>query len=71
MIHQKLIYLLHAFYTPNKLFFDNYYLDFCIKFTIALISVLIASGLLFIFVERPTMKKNWWKYRDFKKLFFE
>lgn len=71
MLHQKLIYLLNAFYPPNKIFFNNYYLDFGIKFIITAIVVLVSSSIFFILVERPTMKKNWWRYRDFKKLFFE
>lgn len=69
MLHQKIIYYLSPFF--SKVFFNNYLIDFFIKFTVALLVVLIISALFFIFVERPTMKKDWWKYKSLKKLFFE
>ncbi|MDQ0067922.1 acyltransferase family protein [Chryseobacterium lathyri] len=69
MLHQKLIYYISPLF--SKMLFNNYLIDFLIKFTIALSVVLIISVLFFIFVERPTMKKDWWKYKSFKKLFFE
>ncbi|MBB6372180.1 peptidoglycan/LPS O-acetylase OafA/YrhL [Chryseobacterium shigense] len=69
MLHQKIIYYISPLF--SKLFFNNYLLDFYLKLFIALFVVLIISALFFVFVERPTMKREWWKYKNLKKLFFE
>ncbi len=71
MIHQRLLYLVMGFLKEQSLYFDNVWLDLALRITIYLIPLVIASIVFFVFVERPTMKKDWWKYRSFKKLFFE
>lgn len=69
MLHQKLIYLVSAIFP--KTFFVNYWIDFSLKLFVITLIVLFVSSVFFIFIERPTMKKDWWKYKSFKKLFFE
>lgn len=62
------IYLLHPgvigllMYTIAKMHFsDNPIINGGIHLAITLIAVLIVSGTFFLLVEKPTMKKNWWK----------
>lgn len=70
MIHQRLLYLLMGF-LKTTFYLDNIYLDLFLRISIYLIVLGICSVIFFIFVERPTMKKDWWKYKSLKKLFFE
>jgi hypothetical protein len=55
----------------GKVFFGDPIYNLFTRFIIISIITLLISAVFFIFVERPTMKKQWWKYRDLKKLFFE
>lgn len=70
MLHQKLIYFVYAFLFPDVLIGNNYLPDFFIRLIITLLIILSVSAVFFILVERPTMKKEWWKYKSFKKLLF-
>ncbi len=62
------IYLLHPgvigllMYSVAKIrFSENNLLNGMIHLLIAITSILIVSAVFFILVEKPTMKKNWWK----------
>lgn len=71
MIHQRVQFMfLNGFYF-NKTLFDNFYVDYFLKFLVSTLVIFLCSVVFFIFVERPTMKKEWWKYRSLRKLFFE
>ncbi|HLV23524.1 MAG TPA: acyltransferase [Moheibacter sp.] len=71
MLHQRVMFLfLNNFYF-DKILWDNFYIDFVLKFIVTIFVILLCSALFFIFVERPTMKREWWKYRNLKKLFLE
>lgn len=71
MLHHKLIYVVFGVFKPNYVFFGNDLANFF--FRLVFISLVIAffTIVFFVFVERPTMKREWWKYRSLKKLFFE
>ena len=71
MLHQRVMYMVLDRFMQDILIFGNVYLDFAVRLVFILIVIGIISSIFFIFVERPTMKKNWWKYRNLKKLFFE
>lgn len=71
MIHQRLLYLVLGGFKNHELIGGNVYLDFTLRMIMYIIPLAIVTILFFIFVERPTMKRDWWKYRDLKKLFFE
>lgn len=71
MMHQRIQFaFLNGFYF-DKVLFNNFYIDFFLKFLASSLVVFLCSVVFFIFVERPTMKREWWKYRNLKKLFFE
>lgn len=70
MLHQRLLYLVMGFLNEN-LYFNNLQIDIIIRITIYIIALIVVCVPFFIFIERPTMKKKWWKYKDLKKLFFE
>lgn len=62
------IYLLHlAFFglfvkfSGKLLFFDSYSSNFLLQFVLAFFSLMLVSGLFFIFIEKPCMDKNWHK----------
>lgn len=71
MLHHKIIYVVFGVYKSGHVFFDNHLANFF--FRLVFISVIIAffTILFFILVERPTMKREWWKYKSWKKLFLE
>jgi len=71
MLHQRILYLVLGNFKPKQLIADNIFIDVITRAFIYLIPLSIVCTLFFIFVERPTMKKEWWKYRSLKKLFFE
>lgn len=71
MLHQKIIYLVINLIFPKNLIGDAFLVDFFVRLLYVSLAILVISSIFFIFVERPTMKKNWWKYRSLKKLFFE
>lgn len=71
MLHQRIMYLVLDRFMQGKIFMDNVYADFTLRLVFILVIIGIISSIFFIFVERPTMKKEWWKYRNLKKLFFE
>lgn len=71
MLHQRILYLVLGNFKPKELMFDNVIIDVIIRAVIYLVPLALICLTFFIFVERPTMKKKWWKYRSFKKLFFE
>ncbi|MFV0215745.1 hypothetical protein OBJ92_01640 [Empedobacter falsenii] len=70
MVHQRLLYMVTGF-MKNELYFDQVWKDVLLRASIFTLALAIVSALFFIFVERPTMKRDWWKIRSFKKLFFE
>lgn len=71
MIHQRLLYIVLGNFKNHELIAGNVYIDFTLRLIMYIIPLALATIVFFIFVERPTMKKDWWKYRDLKKLFFE
>lgn len=71
MLHHKIIYIFFGMFFKGKEFFGDPIYNLFTRFIIISIITLLISAVFFIFVERPTMKKQWWKYRDLKKLFFE
>ena len=71
MLHHKIIYVFFGMFFKGKVFFGDPIYNLFTRFIIISIITLLISAVFFIFVERPTMKKQWWKYRDLKKLFFE
>lgn len=71
MIHQRLLYVLLGNFKSNELITNNVFVDVVVRVLIYLIPLALVCILFFIFVERPTMKRDWWKYKSFKKLFFE
>lgn len=71
MLHQRIMYLVLERFMQGTLIMENVYIDFLVRLVFILVVIGIISSLFFIFVERPTMKKDWWKYRSVKKLFFE
>ena len=71
MLHHKIIYVFFSFFFKGQeLLGDPVYNLFARLIIISVITFLISS-VFFIFIERPTMKQKWWKYKDLKKLFFE
>lgn len=71
MLHHKIIYIFFSLFFKGKEFFSDPLMNFFVRFLIISVIVMIFSVLFFVFIERPTMKKDWWKYRNLKKLFFE
>lgn len=71
MIHQRLLYLVLGKFKNHELMYGDIYIDFIIRIVMYIIPLSVVTIIFFIFVERPTMKRQWWKYRSFKKLFFE
>jgi len=71
MIHQRLLYAILGSFKPKELIADSVFIDVLVRGFIYLIPLSICTIIFFIFVERPTMKRDWWKYRSLKKLFFE
>lgn len=71
MLHQRILYLVLGNFSPNKLIVDQIWLDASIRFLIYLFSLILVCSFFFIIIERPTMKREWWKYKSLKKLFFE
>jgi peptidoglycan/LPS O-acetylase OafA/YrhL len=71
MLHQRVMYLVLDRFMQGKIFLDNTYADFTLRLVFILIVIGIVSSIFFIFVERPTMKREWWKYRSLRKLFLE
>ncbi len=71
MLHQRVMYLALERFMQGTLIFENVYADFIVRLIFVLTVIGIVSALFFVFVERPTMKREWWKYRNVKKLFFE
>lgn len=71
MLHHKIIYVFFGVYKPGHLFFGDELANFLFRLVLISIVVGLISALFFIFVERPTMKREWWKYRSIKKLFFD
>lgn len=71
MLHQRILYLVLGNFKPKQLIADNVFIDVATRVMVFAIPLALICFAFFIFVERPTMKKQWWKYRDLKKLFFE
>ena len=71
MLHHKIIYVFFGMFFKGKEFFGDPICNLFTRLIIISIITFLISVVFFIFVERPTMKKQWWKYRDLKKLFFE
>ena len=51
--------LRHKFFYTN--FFGNITLNIIFLYCLAVVIVLIISGIFFLLIEKPTMKKNWYK----------
>ncbi|MCD9855159.1 acyltransferase [Epilithonimonas sp. JDS] len=68
MLHQKVIYMVHAVFLRHTLIGNSYLTDFFVRLFYTLIFTLLVSAVFFILVERPTMKKLWWRYRSLRKL---
>lgn len=71
MLHQRILHFVLGNFKPKEIIADNVFIDVSIRVLVYLIPLTILCFGFFIFVERPTMKRQWWKYRSFKKLFFE
>lgn len=71
MLHQRILYLVLGNFKPKQLITDNIFIDVAVRAMVYLVPLALICFAFFIFVERPTMKKQWWKYKDLKKLFFE
>lgn len=71
MLHHKIIYVVFGMYKSGEVLFGNDLLNFFFRLIFISIIIAICTIVFFIFVERPTMKKEWWKYKSLKKLFFE
>jgi peptidoglycan/LPS O-acetylase OafA/YrhL len=64
------IYLLHPgiigllMYSVAKIqFSENIFINGCMHLLITITSIFIVSAVFFLLVEKPTMKKDWWKRR--------
>lgn len=71
MLHHKIIYVFWGVFKPKHLFFDNDILNFSLRLLLISTITAICSIIFFIFIERPTMKREWWKYKSLKNLFFK
>lgn len=71
MLHQRVLYLVLGNFKPKQLIGDNVFIDVATRVIIFAIPLILICFTFFVFVERPTMKREWWKYRSLKKLFFE
>lgn len=71
MLHHKIIYVVFGVFKPKYVFFGNDLANFFFRLIFISTVIAICTIIFFIFVERPTMKRDWWKYKSFKKLFFE
>lgn len=71
MLHHKIIYVFFGIYKPQHMFFGDELLNFFFRLGLISFVIAVCTILFFIFVERPTMKREWWKYKSLKKLFFE
>lgn len=71
MLHHKIIYVFFGVYKSGHTFFGNDLLNFFFRLGLISTIIAIATIVFFVFVERPTMKREWWKYKSLKKLFFE
>lgn len=70
MLHQKIIYLVYSLVTRELIIGQHVLVDFFCRMLLTFAAVVLISSIFFIFIERPTMKKEWWRYRSWKKLFF-
>lgn len=71
MLHHKILYVVFGVVRPGYVFFGNDLANFFFRLAFISLLIAIATVIFFVFVERPTMKKDWWKYRSFRKLFLE
>lgn len=71
MLHQRLLYLVLGNFYPNQIIADTVWVDVTIRVVIYVVALGAVSSVFYIFIERPTMKREWWKYKSLKKLFFE
>jgi Predicted acyltransferases len=67
MLHQKLIYSLAGVIFPEVVIGNSYLSDFFIRLVFTLAATLFISSIFFMLIERPTMKKNWWRFRSPKE----
>jgi peptidoglycan/LPS O-acetylase OafA/YrhL len=44
-------------------FSENIFINGCMHLLITITSIFIVSAVFFLLVEKPTMKKDWWKRR--------
>lgn len=70
MIHQRLLYFVMGF-LKQDLYFNHIALDVIIRVIIYTIAMIVICVPFYLLIERPTMKKDWWKIRSIKKLFLE
>lgn len=70
MLHQRIMYVFLDKINNGTLFLDNLYMDFFVRLFFILTIIGVLCSIFFIFIERSTMKKEWWKYKSLKKLFF-
>lgn len=71
MLHHKIIYVFFGLFFKGQVLLGDPLYNLFMRLVIISIVTFIISVAFFILIERPTMKKEWWKYRSLKKLFFE
>ncbi|MDF2456956.1 MAG: acyltransferase [Cytophagaceae bacterium] len=69
MLHHPIMALFVNRFQTDILFLNSVPLDFLIRLLITLVLVLICCALFFIFIERPTMKRNWYRKDSLRQLF--
>lgn len=71
MLHHKIIYVFFGLWKPGYEFFGDGMLNFFFRLLVISLLIALCTVVYFVLVERPTMKRDWWKYRSLKKLFLE
>jgi peptidoglycan/LPS O-acetylase OafA/YrhL len=64
MLHQRVMYyFMNHFFFDKHLFFNNLYIDLLISLLMTVLFIILISIIFYIYVEKPTMKKDWYKFR--------
>ncbi|MBC7488559.1 MAG: acyltransferase [Cytophagaceae bacterium] len=69
MLHHPIMALFVNRFETDILFLNSVPLDFLIRLLVSLGLVLLCCALFFIFIERPTMKRNWYRRDSLRQLF--